>query len=139
MSFLLQKAQENCQTNSQFIEALYAKSITMNFDDIEQIAPGVSDLSVDEHEALQKFTIVWSLFEAQVLDCDASVRKIVEKVEPLNIEGDWFQEELNYFIGRYIENGNTNHKLKGHPSQNVALLLGILPRCMGLVPCWSSM
>lgn len=81
--------------------------------DIEKIAPGVADLSPAEHEALQNFTLLWTLFEAQVLESSASVRKIAEKVtnlDPQIIEGHWFQEHLAYFSNRYMEDGKTNYR-----------------------------
>lgn len=78
---------------------------------IERIAPGVENLSTEEHEALQRFTLLWTLFEAQVLGSNASVRKISEKVErivPEIISGGWFTVHLDYFSSRYIDGGNTN-------------------------------
>lgn len=83
--------------------------------DIEMIAPGVANLSQAEHEALQRFTLLWTLFEAQVLESNASVRKIAEVVEQLGpqaFEVDWFQEQLVYFQDRYIEDGNTNYRFE---------------------------
>ncbi|MBJ7553424.1 hypothetical protein [Marinomonas spartinae] len=80
--------------------------------DIEMIAPGIANLSLAEHEALNRFTLLWTLFEAQVLENNASVRKIaevVELLEPQTFEIDWFQEQLVYFQKRYIEDGNTNY------------------------------
>mgnify|MGYP005989307415 FL=1 len=84
--------------------------------DIERIAPGVANLSPEEHEALQRFTLLWTLFEAQLLENNASVRKISEIVDSLDVhvvEGDWFKEQLVYFRERYVEDGNTNYRF-GH-------------------------
>ncbi len=81
--------------------------------DIERIAPGVAHLSPEEHEALQRFTLLWTLFEAQVLENNASVRKICEKIaniDPEIIGGGWFQEQLTYFSNRYTEEGRTNYR-----------------------------
>lgn len=83
--------------------------------DIERVAPGVAHLSPEEHEALQRFTLLWTLFEAQVLESSASARKISEKVqnlEPDIIRGDWFAEHLDYFSHRYIDGNNTNHRFE---------------------------
>ena len=96
------------------IKMLYAtRSIEMHLEDIEIIAPGIANLSQEELEAIQRFTLLWSLFEAQKLDRRASVRKITEKVEQLAINERWFQEYLTYFSERYIENGETNYRF-GH-------------------------
>ncbi|WP_350608268.1 MULTISPECIES: hypothetical protein [unclassified Pseudoalteromonas] len=79
---------------------------------IARIAPGIEHLSLDELHALQRFTLLWTLFEAQVLDTNAYVRNISEKVasiEPHIIDGGWFEEHLAYFSNRYIENGKTNY------------------------------
>ncbi|RBO81864.1 hypothetical protein [Marinomonas aquiplantarum] len=81
--------------------------------DIERVAPGVESLSIEEHEALQRFTLLWTLFEAQMLGSNASVKKISEKVESIDpeiINGGWFTEHLDYFSNRYIDGGNTNHR-----------------------------
>ncbi|WP_250459354.1 hypothetical protein [Microbulbifer litoralis] len=81
--------------------------------DIEKIAPGVEHLSIEEHEALQRFTLLWTLFEAQMLESNASVKKISEKVESIEpgiIDGGWFTEHLDYFSNRYIGGGNTNYR-----------------------------
>jgi hypothetical protein len=81
----------------------------MNLEDIEQVAPGVNDLSKDEQNVLQRFTLLWSLFEAQKLDERASVRKIAEKVNLLTLNPDWFNDQLDYFKARYIDEDNTNY------------------------------
>ena len=81
--------------------------------DIERIAPGVANLSPEEHEAIQRFTLLWTLFEAQVLQNNASVNKIADVVGNLDVhivnEG-WFHEQLEYFRERYIEAGNANYR-----------------------------
>ena len=80
--------------------------------DIERIAPGIEHLSPEELHALQRFTLLWTLFEAQVLGTSASVKSISEKVagiEPQIIDGGWFEEHLIYFSNRYIGNGSTNY------------------------------
>jgi len=81
--------------------------------DLESIAPGVVNLSPEEHDALQRFTLLWTIFEAQVLESNASVRKITDVVialDPQVIEGGWFQEHVRYFSNRYIENAKTNYR-----------------------------
>lgn len=102
--------------------------------DIEMIAPGLDNLSPAEYEALLRFTLLWTLFEAQVLENNASVikiSKVLEKAGPQAIEADWFQDQLNYFQGRYIEDGNTNFRFdqlhlrnRDNPEQVKSVLLG---------------
>jgi len=100
--------------------------------DIERIAPGVANLSPEEHEALQRFTLLWTLFEAQVLENNASARKISEKIENLDHQigdGSWFQEQLMYFSDRYIENGETNYRfdhLHLRRNDNPELVISVL-------------
>ena len=80
--------------------------------EIEELAPGAAELSVEEWTAITRFTILWTLFEAQVLDNCASVKKIIDKVQTLPAEmvvGDWFREQLAYFADRYVESGSTNY------------------------------
>jgi len=87
-------------------ELLYAKGISVvHLADIENVAPGVANLSPDEHEALRRFTLWWTVVEAQILENNASVRKITEKVQNLDpnlLDGHWFQEHLAYFSNRYV-------------------------------------
>ena len=83
--------------------------------DIERIAPGVANLLPEEHEALLLFTLLWTLFEAQMLGSNASVRKISEKVvnvAPEIIRGGWFSEHLEYFSNRYVDGVNTNERFE---------------------------
>jgi len=85
----------------------------INLADIERIAPGVANISPKEYEALQIFTLLWTLFEAQILGGNASVRKISEEVKSIDpeiISGGWFMEHLDYFSNRYICGGDTNYR-----------------------------
>lgn len=83
------------------------------FSDLEAIAPGISLLSEEDHIAIQRFTILWSLFEAKFLDCWGSVQGISENVNGLDEElfrYSWFENELTFFKNRYYaENEFTNH------------------------------
>ncbi|WP_122490343.1 hypothetical protein [Klebsiella variicola] len=83
--------------------------------EIEKFAPGVVQLSPMEVEALQRFTLLWTLFESQVLDNNASVKKISEKVEAIDLRklgNEWFQAPLSYFSKRYIEDGRENYRFE---------------------------
>lgn len=59
----------------------------IQLEDIERVAQGVSNLSPQEHDSLQKFTLLWTLFEAQIINNIASARKISEKVGILGANG----------------------------------------------------
>lgn len=64
---------------------LYAEGAqVVQLTDIERIAPGVANLTPEEHEAIQRFTLLWTLFEAQVLQNNASVNKIAGVVGNLD-------------------------------------------------------
>ena len=89
--------------------------------DIERVAPGVANLLPEEHEALQRFTLLWTLFESQALESNASVRKISDKVaniEPAIIDNAWFEECLAYFCNRYVEDGKTNYRFENLQLRN---------------------
>lgn len=80
--------------------------------DATRAAPGIMDLSSEELEAVQRFTLLWTLFEAQILESNASVKMISEKVGNIKLEvltGEWLGEYLTYFSKRYIEDGETNY------------------------------
>ncbi len=48
---------------------------------MERFAPGLGTLSQEEMAAIQVFTILWTLFEAQALGANAAPGKIVELAE----------------------------------------------------------
>ncbi|EMO4505846.1 Uncharacterised protein [Klebsiella michiganensis] len=80
---------------------------------LENIAPGISDLSLDELVAMHKFTLLWTLFEAQVLGNSASVDKISQKVHKIDAEiirSGWFDDQLSYFIKRYTDESGINQR-----------------------------
>jgi len=77
-------------------------------------APGYKDLSQEEKNAIMHFSLLWSLFEVQVLNASASAKSIHTKrntwheSDRLN-ENDFIQYK-NYFIQRYIEDGKINYR-----------------------------
>lgn len=98
-----------------------------------QHAPGFSELAQEEIEAINNFSLLWSLFEAQVLNTSASANKIISKTN------DWSQENrihgLNlepftaYFRDRYVENGELNSRfnhLHFRPNDNQDLVENVL-------------
>ncbi|MCW8331753.1 hypothetical protein MD588_23410 [Photobacterium sp. SDRW27] len=81
---------------------------------LEKFAPGFEDLKPRDLKASGDFAFLWTLFEAQVLDTNASARKIKTKSVEWLAEGllndHFWVNHLNYFKDRYIENGVTNYR-----------------------------
>lgn len=81
---------------------------------IECYAPGFNDLTQQELEAMHVFTLMWTLFEAQVLDSSASAKKIIIKTQQWEAQGhlneNWFIQHLEYFKARYIQNGEPTYR-----------------------------
>ena len=79
---------------------------------LEQHAPGYPNLSSEELQAITGFSLLWSLFEAQVLDTSASAQKIVEKCntlyEPIGVREEHFSDSLEYFRQRYTDGRAVN-------------------------------
>lgn len=75
-------------------------------------APGFEELSNEEKNAIMHFSLLWSLFEAQVLNTSASANSICSKINSWSDAGilshSAFEECKNYFVSRYIEDGNVN-------------------------------
>jgi hypothetical protein len=79
-----------------------------------QNAPGFNALTDDERQAIAEFSLLWSLFEARVLDTRASAERIYATVEQWRDEGSLdaaaYDLELAYFRDRYFDgNGFTHH------------------------------
>jgi hypothetical protein len=102
---------------------------------IERFAPGFNTLTQQELEAMHTFTIMWTLFEAQVLDTAASARKIISKAQQWEAQGhlndSWFSEHLEYFKARYIKNGEPTYRFEhlhlrdtDNPKLVISVLLG---------------
>lgn len=76
-------------------------------------APGFEGLSNEEKNAIMHFSLLWSLFEAQVLNTSASANSICSKINSWSDAGilspNAFEEYKNYFVSRYIEDGNVNY------------------------------
>ena len=76
--------------------------------------PGYNLLTQDEKDAIMHFSLLWSLFETQVLDTSASAGSIEDKITSWyasdRLNGEEFEEFINYFTHRYIENGEPNNR-----------------------------
>ena len=79
-------------------------------------APGYEELSQEEKDAIMHFSLLWSLFEAQVLNTSASANSIEAKIntwlESGLLNADDFEPFKSYFVERYIENGETNNRFE---------------------------
>lgn len=71
--------------------------------------PGLVHLGEDERQAIADFTLLWSLFEARVMDTQASPAKIVALTNAWaaagEIDENTFGEALAYFRDRYRRDG----------------------------------
>lgn len=91
----------------------------MNFHPLQWLdshTQGFSQLSLEEKNAIMHFSLLWSLFEAQVLGTQASVSAIQRKCENWNSHGHLhlndFEPYLSYFKNRYVENGELNYRFQ---------------------------
>ncbi len=77
-------------------------------------APGYENLAPEERSAITNFSLLWSLFEAQVLNTSASSKSIESKIKSWSdvghLQAPDFEEYKNYFINRYITNNELNDK-----------------------------
>jgi hypothetical protein len=76
---------------------------------LERNAPGFANLSRDERELIMHFSLLWSLFEGDVLNASAGVKSIEQAVAIWNERGlitqQTFSGQLAYFRDRYYANG----------------------------------
>lgn len=74
---------------------------------LEQHVPGFADFTPEERAAIQDFSLLWSLFEHEVLGDSASAASIVDAIaaikgrRPLNL--DPFQQPILHFRQRYYD------------------------------------
>ena len=75
---------------------------------LDQNAPGFSNLSGHERDAIMHFALLWSLFEANALKTHGNAKAIVDLAGYWAAEGDLthdsFDVPLAYFRNRYVEN-----------------------------------
>tara|TARA_R110001606_G_scaffold8255_2_gene36165 strand:+ start:7737 stop:8246 length:510 start_codon:yes stop_codon:yes gene_type:complete len=76
-------------------------------------APGFDQLSDDELEAISDFSLLWSLFEARILNFSGSARAICRAVDDWRASGvfdaEVLNEELAGFRQHYFANGDFTH------------------------------
>lgn len=80
-------------------------------------APGFDKLSPQEVEAVLHFALLWSFFEAKVLNTSASAAAIFNAVQGWaqrgRLNANAFSESLTYFKDRYFKNGHATDHLHG--------------------------
>lgn len=81
---------------------------------LENKKMGYENLSEDERQAISNFSLIWSLFEAQLLDESASARKILQRsqewVNEPGIDNAVIDDHLNYFKMRYLEGNEFGYR-----------------------------
>ena len=81
---------------------------------LEKHAPGYQDLQCDERLAILHFSLLWSLFEAEVLTLNGGVDSIAEAVNQWERKGlltkEIFEQQIKYFPRRYYVNGKFTYE-----------------------------
>lgn len=75
---------------------------------LREKAPGFNELSEEERTAITNFSLLWSLFEAQILNSNGSAARICQTAdrwrENENVSVETYEPELAYFRQRYFSN-----------------------------------
>jgi hypothetical protein len=113
---------------------------------LERNAHGFAELSADERNLIMHFSLLWSLFEGEVLNASANVATIEQAVRRWDQAGllttQTFLNEFNYFQERYVKDGKFTCRfphlhLRGNDQPTVVqdALLGnrATPRDIGFV------
>lgn len=80
---------------------------------LRERAPGFDQLSENERSAITDFSLLWSLFEAQILASHGNagrIRNVVKKWHGAEIlDAETYDAELDYFRSRYFANGDVTY------------------------------
>jgi hypothetical protein len=91
----------------------YADRLTKALSWLETKAPGFNHLSTEERDAITDFSLLWGLFESRILNTRGSAQTICNAVEAWHtegiLEGNIFDQELDYFRHRYFDGDFTHH------------------------------
>lgn len=75
---------------------------------------GYANLSEIERKTISNFALVWSLFEARLLEESASARKIVQKsqewVNQRGLTDELYKDHLDYFKTRYVKGDELSYR-----------------------------
>jgi hypothetical protein len=98
-------------------------------------APGFSALSKQERTAIMHFSLLWSFFEAKMLNTRASATAILTLTHNLAAQGRLnvipFTKSLDYFRDRYYKDGVATDYFSGlnfRGNDNQALVRAVLKR-----------
>lgn len=102
---------------------------------LEARAPGFQDLPADDRRAIFDFAFLWSLFEAEIMEANARVDRITEKVDAWAagdmLGADLYDGELAYFRDRYFADGELTYhypfldlRKSDHPAVVEAVIRG---------------
>ena len=102
---------------------------------LEARAPGFQDLPHDDRRAIFDFAFLWSLFEAGIMEANARVDRITDKIDAwaaANMLGaDLYDAELAYFRDRYCAEGELTYhypyldlRKSDHPDLVAAVIKG---------------
>jgi len=96
-------------------------------------APGFNDLTAEERSAIVDFSLLWSLFEARILNNAGNARSIRAVVhrwhEAGTLEPVVYTPQLAYFRQRYFANGSFTHHfdhLHLRPSDQIPLVRSVI-------------
>lgn len=103
---------------------------------LESRAPGFKDLPEDDRRAIFDFAFLWSLFEAEIMEANARVDRITEKIDAWAAAdilcADLYDVELAYFRDRYFADGELTYhypyldlRKHDHPDLVEAVIRGV--------------
>jgi len=81
---------------------------------LENNAPGFDLLPSEDRSSIMEFSLLWSLFEAQVLNTNGNAQNILAAAKNWESKGvlkiEQIQEHIDYFQSRYYQNNQfTDH------------------------------
>lgn len=80
---------------------------------LEARAPGFQELPSDDRRAILDFAFLWSLFEAEIMEANARLDRIIAKVDAWaandTLAAGLYDAELAYFRNRYFAEGQLTY------------------------------
>jgi hypothetical protein len=84
---------------------------------LRERVPEFRELAADELEAIIDFSLLWTLFEARILNLNANAQKIIEAItlweEAGRLNEQAYLGTLEYFRQRYLRNGVVTEYFNG--------------------------